>query len=80
MDQLKRNMSGSFTRYKACVVAKGYVQEQGIDFHEVFVPVACLETIRLLIALAAGNGWKIHHLDRKMTFLYGEFKEEVYIS
>nr|GEW05225.1 ribonuclease H-like domain, reverse transcriptase, RNA-dependent DNA polymerase [Tanacetum cinerariifolium] len=51
-----------------------------IYFDEVFTPVACLETIRLLIALAAGKGWKIHHLDVKTTFLHGELKEEVYVT
>nr|GEZ77344.1 retrovirus-related Pol polyprotein from transposon TNT 1-94 [Tanacetum cinerariifolium] len=51
-----------------------------IDFDEVFTPVACLETMRLLIALAAGKGWKIHHLDVKTTFLHGELKEEVYVT
>nr|GFA99538.1 hypothetical protein [Tanacetum cinerariifolium] len=41
------------------------------DFDEVFMPVARLETIRLLIALAAGKGWKIHNLDVKTAFLHG---------
>ncbi|KAJ9542022.1 hypothetical protein OSB04_028528 [Centaurea solstitialis] len=63
---------------KTQLVAKGYVQKYGIDFDEVFVPVARLETI--LIALAAGNGWKIYHLDEKTAFLHGELKEEVYVS
>ncbi|GJZ99004.1 zinc finger, CCHC-type containing protein [Tanacetum coccineum] len=49
------------------------------DFDEVFTPVAQLETIRLLIALVAGKGWKIHHLDVKMAFLHGKLKEEVYV-
>ncbi|KAJ9565938.1 hypothetical protein OSB04_001904 [Centaurea solstitialis] len=70
----------SISRYKARLVAKGYVQEYGIDFDEVFAPVARLETIRLLIALAAGKGLKIYHLDVKTTFLHGELKEEVYVS
>lgn len=42
--------------------------------------VAHLETIRLLVSLADVNGWNIHHLDVKMTILYGELKEEVYFS
>ncbi|GJS24254.1 zinc finger, CCHC-type containing protein [Tanacetum coccineum] len=50
------------------------------DFDEVFGPVARLKTIRLLIALADGKGWKIHHLDVKMAFLHGELKEEVYVT
>ncbi|GJT23892.1 ribonuclease H-like domain, reverse transcriptase, RNA-dependent DNA polymerase [Tanacetum coccineum] len=75
---IKRNADGSIMKYKACLVAKGYVQQPGIDFDEVFAPVARLKIIRLLIALAAGKGWKIHHLDVKTAFLHGELKEEVY--
>lgn len=41
------------------------------------MPVARVETIRLVITLAASNGWEIHHLDVKMAFLHGELKEEV---
>lgn len=59
------------------LVAKGYVQVHGIDFDEVFAHVACIEKIRLLINLAATNGWKIYHLDVKTAFLHGELKETV---
>ncbi|GJZ42950.1 ribonuclease H-like domain, reverse transcriptase, RNA-dependent DNA polymerase [Tanacetum coccineum] len=77
--KIKRNANGSIMKYKACLVAKGYIQQPEIDFDEVFASVARLETKRLLIALAAGKGWKIHHLDVKMAFLHGELKEEVYV-
>ncbi|GJX07600.1 uncharacterized mitochondrial protein-like protein [Tanacetum coccineum] len=46
---------------------------------DTLLPIARLETIRLLIALATGKGWKIHHLDVKTAFLHGELKEEVYV-
>lgn len=78
--KLKRNSDGTINKFKARLVAKGYVQQQGIDFDEVFAPVARLETIRLLINLAATNGWEIHHLDVKTAFLHGELKEVVYVS
>ncbi|GJY64333.1 putative pol polyprotein [Tanacetum coccineum] len=77
--KIKRNVDGSIMKYKARLVAKGYVQQPGIDFDEVFAPVARLETIRLLIALTTRKGWKIHHLDVKTGFLHGELKEEVYV-
>ena len=51
-----------------------------IDYDEVFAPVARIETIRLVISLAASNGWKIHHLGVKTAFLHGELKEEVFVS
>jgi hypothetical protein len=63
--KLKRKPSGEIVKHKARLVAKGYVQQQGIDFDEVFAPVARLESVRLLIALAAQFAWKIHQMDVK---------------
>ena len=78
--KIKRNADGSISKYKARLVAKGYVQRHGVDFDEVFASVARVETIRLIIALAASNGWEIHHLDVKTAFLHGHLKEEVYVT
>ena len=77
--KLKRNPDGSVVKYKARLVAKGYVQRHGIDYDEVFAPIARIETIRLIIALAASHGWEVHHLDLKTAFLHGDLKEEVYV-
>lgn len=66
-------------KHKARLVAKGYVQRQGIDFEEAFAPVTRLETVRLLLALAAKNGWQVHHMDVKSAFLNGELQEDVYV-
>ncbi|XP_076937607.1 uncharacterized protein LOC143605339 [Bidens hawaiensis] len=76
----KRDASGNIIKHKAHLVAKGYVQQHGIDFEEVFAPVARIETVRLILALAAYNKWEVHHLDVKSAFLHGELKEEVYVS
>ncbi|GJU16990.1 ribonuclease H-like domain, reverse transcriptase, RNA-dependent DNA polymerase [Tanacetum coccineum] len=76
----KRDAKGEIIKYKARLVAKGYVQEQGIDFDEVFAPVARIETVRLILALAAYHGWQVHHLDVKSAFLHGDLKEEVYVT
>ncbi|GKA84175.1 ribonuclease H-like domain, reverse transcriptase, RNA-dependent DNA polymerase [Tanacetum coccineum] len=76
----KRDAKGNIIKYKARLVAKGYVQEQGIDFDEVFAPVARIETVRLILALAAYHGWQVHHLDVKSAFLHGDLKEEVYVT
>ena len=78
--KIKRNADGSINKYKSRLVAKGYVQEHGIDFEEVFAPVARIETIRLLFGLAAANGWEIHHLEMKTTLLHGELTKDVYVS
>ena len=78
--KVKRNAYGSINKFKSRLVAKGYVQEHGIDSDEVFAPVARIETVRLLIGLAAASRWEIHHLDVKTTFLHGELVEEVYVT
>ena len=76
----KKDAKGEIIKYKARLVAKGYVQKQGIDFDEVYAPVARIETVRLILALAAHHGWQVHHLDVKSAFLHGELKEEVYVK
>ncbi|GKD57377.1 zinc finger, CCHC-type containing protein [Tanacetum coccineum] len=54
--------------------------EQGIEFDEVFAPVARIEIVCLILALAAYHGWQVHHLDVKLAFLHGDLKEEVYVT
>lgn len=78
--KLKRNSKGEVIKHKARLVVKGYVQKHGVDFEEVFAPVAKLDTMRLLLGFAANHSWKIHHLDVKSAFLHGELEEEVYVS
>lgn len=78
--KIKRNSDGTVNKYKARLVVKGYVQEYGVDFDEVFAPVARLETIRLLVSIAATSGWEVHHLDVRTAFLHGELKETVYVT
>ncbi|KAJ3705098.1 hypothetical protein LUZ61_008803 [Rhynchospora tenuis] len=78
--KIKKNHKGEVEKYKARLVAKGYKQQAGIDYEEVFAPVARMETIRLLISLAAQAKWKIHQMDVKSAFLNGELEEEVYVE
>jgi len=78
--KVKRNERGEVVRHKARLIAKGFVQREGIDFEEVFAPVARMESVRLLLALAAVRCWKVHHLDVKSAFLNGELAEEVYVQ
>ncbi|CAL2253986.1 unnamed protein product [Prunus armeniaca] len=62
------------------MVAKGYSQKPGIDFNETFAPVAQLDTMRALVALAAQKNWKLFQLDVKFAFLNGVLSEEVYVD
>jgi hypothetical protein len=77
--KVKRDAAGNIVKHKARLVAKGYAHKQGVDFDEVFAPVARLETVRLLLALADNGGWEVHHMDVKSAFLNGDLLEEVYV-
>nr|GEW86751.1 hypothetical protein [Tanacetum cinerariifolium] len=66
-------------RNKARLVAQGYTQEEGIDYEEVFVPVARIEAIRLFLAYASFMGFIVYQMDVKSAFLYGTIDEEVYV-
>ena len=78
--KLKRNEEREVVKHKACLVAKGYVQKQGVDFEEVSAPVARLEFVNLLLAIATHHSWEVHHMDVKSTFLNGELKEVIYVQ
>nr|GEY65402.1 ribonuclease H-like domain, reverse transcriptase, RNA-dependent DNA polymerase [Tanacetum cinerariifolium] len=60
-------------------MAIGHTQEEGIDYKEVFAPVARIEAIRLFLAYASFMGFMVHQMDVKSTFLYGTIEEEVYV-
>jgi len=76
----KLNEQGVIVRNKARLVVKGYNQEEGIDFRETYAHVARLEVVRLLLAYACMNGFKLHQMDVKSAFLNGYIDEEVYVS
>ncbi|CAL9019831.1 unnamed protein product [Prunus brigantina] len=78
--KVKLNLDGTVQKNKARLVAKGYSQKPGIDYDETFAPVARLDTIRTLIALAAQKEWSLFQLDMKSAFLNGILKEEVYVE
>nr|GEZ33257.1 hypothetical protein [Tanacetum cinerariifolium] len=75
----KKDERGIVIRNKARLVAQGRTQEEGIDYEEVFAPVARIEAIRLFLAYASFMGFLVYQMDVKSAFLYGTIKEEVYV-
>nr|GEU70134.1 retrovirus-related Pol polyprotein from transposon TNT 1-94 [Tanacetum cinerariifolium] len=71
---------GGILKNKACLVARGYRQEDIIDFEESFLPVARLEAIRIFLAYAAHKNMVVYQMDVKTAFLNGNLREEVYVS
>jgi hypothetical protein len=77
--KLKRDEAGAIVKHKARLVARGFVHREGINFDDTFTLVAQMESVRLLFALTAQEGWHVHHMDIKSVFLNGDLNEEVYV-
>ncbi|GKC33773.1 putative ribonuclease H-like domain-containing protein [Tanacetum coccineum] len=75
----KKDDRGIVVRNKARLVSQSYTQEEGIDYDEVFAPVARIEAIRLFLAYESFMGFIVYQMDIKSVFLYGTIKEEVYV-
>ena len=78
--KVKRDANGNLDRFKARLVAQGYSQTRGVDYDEVFSPVARYSAIRSLLAQANANDWEIHQMDVKTAFLNGSIDSEIYMS
>ncbi|GJV67289.1 putative ribonuclease H-like domain-containing protein [Tanacetum coccineum] len=75
----KKDERGIVIRNKARLVAQGYTQEEGIDYDDVFAPVARIEAIRLFLAYVSFKDFVVYQMDVKSAFLYGKIEEEVYV-
>ncbi|GKA80097.1 putative ribonuclease H-like domain-containing protein [Tanacetum coccineum] len=75
----KKDERGIVIKNKARLVAQGYTQEEGINYDEVFAPVARIEAIRLFLAYASFKDFVVYQMDVKSAFLYGKIEEEVYV-
>ena len=76
----KIDKEGNVIRNKARLVAQGYSQMEGVDYDETFAPVARMESIRILLALACQLKFKLYQMDVKAAFLNGILKEDVYVT
>ena len=76
----KLDPTGKPIRYKARLVAQGFRQVPGIDYFETFSPVAALDSVRLILTIAAAADYEIEQLDVVTAFLGGKVEEEIYIG
>ena len=80
MGKKKLNAEGKVEKYKARLVEEGDSQVEGINFGEIFSPVAKLTSIILLLSVAATFDFEIEHMDVKTTFLHGDMEEEIFMK
>ena len=78
--KVKRNVDGSIAGHKTRLVAKGFSQEECLDYGETFSTIVKPTTVRLILVLAAHYNWPLRQLDVKNVFLHGILNEEVYMS
>ena len=70
--KIKHVVDSRIEKYKAIFVARGFSQKEEIDYEETFAPIARYTSVRVVLAIAASKGWKVHQMDVKTTFLNGK--------
>ena len=76
----KYGLDGIVDKHKYHLVAKGFSQVEGIDYTETFSPVAKINSVRLVLSLAASFKWEVHQMDIKSAFLHGDLHEGIYME
>ena len=74
------NVEGKVEKYKAWLVEKGYSQVPGIDFGDIFSPVAKVTSIKLLLSVVDAFDFEVEQMDVKTPFLHGDLEEEIYMK
>ena len=69
----------SYMNYNPRLVAKGFSQVQGVEYTETFAPIAKMDSIMLVLAIAASKRWEVHHMDVKSDFIHDEINEYIYV-
>ena len=78
--RIKRGPDGTIQKYKAQLVARGFMQVEGVDYDETFAPVTKLTSLRTILALANEHDLEVHQMDVKSAYLNGALKEEIYME
>lgn len=73
----KMKPNGEIAKYKVRLVAKGFLQQPGLDFNEIYAPVARIETVRLIVALTSLRKWRLNQFDVKSAFLNGPLERRL---
>ena len=76
----KQKVDGSIDKYKARFVIKGYKQTKGLDYFDTYSPVTRINSIRMVLAIAALRNLEVHQMDVKIAFLNGDLDEEIYME
>jgi len=74
------NVEGKVEKYKAQLVVKGYSQVLGIDFDDIFFPVAKVASIRLFLSITVAFDFEVEQMDVKTTFIHRDMEEEIYMK
>lgn len=77
---IKRFQSGEINKYKARLVARGCEQKYGVDYLEVYAPVARIQTIRTLLAISAEMSYYVHQMDVTTAYIQGDLSETIYME
>lgn len=78
--RIKRNADGTVNKFKARLVARGFLQVYGLDYTDSFAPVAKVVTVRILLTCAVLQKWDVHQVDINNAFLHGQLNEDVYLT